>query len=220
MHGPGGTCSELAESCGEGRVQPGAVTASIPAAAAACGRPAWGGLRAAIRVLPLGDPVLRSPSSQYPVPAGEIWSLGAQARGRGPLTGPLAFLALPARQTLTADSVLRPQRSSRARCARRVGAPPAIRHTVPARQCPAESGPAGRRSHSEQAHCARLVEPSRCRPGDRPRPGKTSCPSDQAHCARLVATADPRQRFTAGRQTVGLPAIRHTVPARERPADP
>ena len=145
VHGPGGTCSELVESCGEGRVPPGAVAASIPAVAAASGRPAppeRGGLRAAIRVLPLGYPVHRSPTSQYPAPAGGDWSLDARARVRGPLTGPLAYhmLALPARPAPTADSVLRPQRGGRAHCARRVDAPPVNRHSVPARQCPAEYG--------------------------------------------------------------------------------
>jgi hypothetical protein len=125
--------------------------------------------------LPLGDPVHRSPAGQYPVPAGEDWSLDARSRVRGPLTGPLALhmLALPARPALTADSVLGPQRDGRAHCARRVGTPPAIRHSVPAWQCPAESGrgpprPGDRRSSSEQAPCARLVGPSKCRPGDRP----------------------------------------------------
>ncbi len=38
---------------------------------------AGGGLRAAIRVLSLGE--TRSPSSQYPVPAGDVWMLGARA---------------------------------------------------------------------------------------------------------------------------------------------
>ena len=74
VHGPGGTCSEIAESCKEDRVPPGAVAASAPAMPAACGRPAplaRAGLRAAIRVLPLGDPVHRSPTGQYPAPAGE-----------------------------------------------------------------------------------------------------------------------------------------------------
>jgi hypothetical protein len=177
------------------------------------------GLRAAIRVLPLGDPVHRSPAGQYPVPAGEDWSLDARSRVRGPLTGPLALhmLALPARPALTADSVLGPQRDGRAHCARRVGTPPAIRHSVPAWQCPAESGrgpprPGDRRSSSEQAPCARLVGPSKCRPGDRPRPGNTSCPSDQAPCARLVATKDPVWRITASREKVKLPAIRHACP--------
>ena len=178
MHGPGGTCSEITESCKEDRVPPGAVAASIPAVPAACGRPAplaRGGLRAAIRVLPLGDPVHRSPTGQYPAPAGEDWSLDARARVRGPLTVPLAFLrlTLPARPAPTADSVLRPQRGGRAHCARRVGTPPVIGHSVAAWQCPAESGrgpprPGDRRSSSEQAPCARLVGPSKCRPGDRP----------------------------------------------------
>jgi hypothetical protein len=130
---------------GGDRVPPGAVAAPAPAMPAACGRPAplaRGGLRAAIRVLPLGDPVHRSPTGQYPAPAGEDWSLDARARVRGPLTGPLAFhmLTLPARPARTADSVLRPQRGGRAHCARRVDTPPAIGHSVPAWQCPAESG--------------------------------------------------------------------------------
>ena len=92
--------------------------------------------------LPLGDPVHRSPTGQYPAPAGEDWSLDARARERGPLTSPLPFhmLALPARPALTADSVLRPQRGGRAHCARRVDTPPVIRHSVPAWQCPAEYG--------------------------------------------------------------------------------
>ena len=145
VHGPGGTCSEVAESCRDDRVPPGAVAASAPAKPAACGHPAplaRARLRAAIRVLPLGDPVHRSPTGQYPAPAGEDWSLDARARVRGPLTGPLAFhmLTLPARPARAADSVLRPQRGGRAHCARRVDTPPAIGHSVPAWQCPAESG--------------------------------------------------------------------------------
>ena len=40
VHGPGGTCSEITESCKEDRVPPGAVAASAPAMPAACGRPA------------------------------------------------------------------------------------------------------------------------------------------------------------------------------------
>jgi hypothetical protein len=130
---------------GGDRVPPGAVAAPAPAMPAACGRPApltRGGLRAVVRVLPLGDPVHRSPTGQYPTPAGEDWVLDARARVRGPLTGPLAFhmLTLPARPARTADSVLRPQRGGRAHCARRVDTPPAIGHSVPAWQCPAESG--------------------------------------------------------------------------------
>ncbi len=71
-----------------------------------------------------------------------------------------------------------------------------------------------RRSPSEQAPCARLAVPSKCRPGDRPRPSITSCPSDRAHCARLVATKAPVWWITASRQDVKLPAIRRPRPPR------
>ena len=195
VHGPGGTCSEVAESCRDDRVPPGAVAASTPATPAACGRPAplaRARLRAAIRVLPLGDPVHRSPTGQYPAPAGEDWSLDARARERGPLTSPLAFhmLALPARPAPTADSVLRPQRGGRAHCARRVDTPPVIRHSVPAWQCPAESGRGP------------------------PRPG------EPALSQRTGALCPPGsvQQVPAGGPPPGpasrrVPAIRHTVPA-------
>ena len=172
--------------------------------------------------LPLGDPVHRSPTGQYPVPAGEDWSLDARSRVRGPLTGPLAhhMLALPARPALTADSVLRPQRGGRAHCARRVGTPPAIRHSVPAWQCPAESGrgpprPGNRRSPSEQAPCARLVEPSECRPGDRPparqrvvsQRSSTLCPPGSDQSSSLADHHQPAKSQAPGDQA--------RVPARE-----
>ncbi len=117
----------------------------------------------AIRVLPLGDPVHRSPSSQYPAPAGSDWTSDAgPTRRPGPRTGSRALTAPPARMALATDSVRDPQRSRTewgtpnrgqagvrrrqltqvAGCrvrppasespARRVIAPPAIKHTVPA----------------------------------------------------------------------------------------
>ncbi len=87
--------------------------------------------------LPLGDPAHRSPSSQYPAPVGGVWvPCAGTDRGLGQQTGLLALLAPLARLALTTDSVLGPQRSGR-------------------------------------AHCARLVAPSRSRPGDRPRLGES-----------------------------------------------
>ncbi len=66
----------------------------------------------AIRVLPLGVLVHRSPSSQYPAPAGSDWASNAGPRRRpGPQTGPKALAAPPARLALTTDSARGPQRS-------------------------------------------------------------------------------------------------------------
>ena len=142
--------------------------------------------------LPLGDPVHRSPTGQYPTPAGEDWVLDARARVRGPLTGPLALhmLALPARPALTADSVLGPQRDGRAHCARRVGTPPAIRHSVPAWQCPAESGRGP------------------------PRPGgSTLFQRTGTLCPPGSAQQVPAGRPPPGQPIRRVPAIEHPVPA-------
>ncbi len=98
VHGPGGTCSGRSESFGEGLGPAGAPSSPplqpIPHASRPAPRPGE-----AIRVLPLGDPVHRSPSSQYPAPAGSDWASNAGSRrglGPGLQTGPQALTAPPA----------------------------------------------------------------------------------------------------------------------------
>ncbi len=74
---------------------------------------------------------------------------------------------------------------------------------------------------SGQAHCARLVAPSRSRPEDRP-PARWVDALQRSGTLRPPGSA---QQIPAGGPSSGSagrrsPAVRHTVPAWQRPADP
>ncbi len=168
----------------------------------------------AIRVLPLGDQVHLSPSSQYPAPAGSAgdWAFSpGPRRGPGPQTGPQALAAPPAQPALTTDSAREPQRSRTewgTPIHRQAGA---RRRPLTRWQC-AGAGlrPASRSAPSDQAHCSFLVAPSRSRPADHPRPCESSrSQRSSTLCPPGSDPADPCRQITV----VTLTANQHPVPA-------
>ncbi len=131
-------------------------------------------------------------------------------RGPGPQTGPLALFAPPARLALATDSALGPQRSGQAHCARLV---------APSRSRPEDRSPARRVDALQQS--VTLCPPGSSRPGDRPRLGDLTLSQRSSTLCRLGSA----QQVPAGgpppaRRVDALQAIRHTVPAWQRPADP